>query len=145
MFNKKRVFISGVAGLIGSNLAEYLLNQGYEVVGCDNFIGSDKENLETLKKNNNFIFEEVDITNNLNKLTTLSRGCETLFHCACLPHEGLGQFSPQAVSTSIIGGSMTIAVACARNKIKRLINLSSNARYGNVPVPYTEDITPYPC
>ena len=34
-----KVFISGVAGFLGSHLAEKLLSEGHQVVGCDNLIG----------------------------------------------------------------------------------------------------------
>ena len=40
-----KVFISGVAGLLGSNVANHLLNQGIKVVGVDNLIGGIKENI----------------------------------------------------------------------------------------------------
>ena len=45
MFERKRVFISGVAGFLGSHLAERLLALGHDVIGCDNFSGGIRENI----------------------------------------------------------------------------------------------------
>ena len=39
MKNKPKIFISGVAGFLGSHLADRFLADGYKVVGCDNLIG----------------------------------------------------------------------------------------------------------
>ena len=33
-----KIYITGVAGFLGSNLADYYINKGYDVVGCDNLI-----------------------------------------------------------------------------------------------------------
>ena len=40
-----KVLITGIAGLLGSNFSRYLLTQGYEVIGIDDFSGGYKENL----------------------------------------------------------------------------------------------------
>ena len=40
-----RIYITGIAGFLGSNLADFYLNKGYEVIGCDNLIGGDRENV----------------------------------------------------------------------------------------------------
>ena len=39
-----KVFISGVAGFLGSHLADSLINQGVEVVGVDNLVGGQLKN-----------------------------------------------------------------------------------------------------
>ena len=62
-----KILITGSSGLIGSNISQYYLEQGFEVIGVDNdqrknFFGaaaSNIQNLQTLSKNKNFIaFEQ---------------------------------------------------------------------------------------
>ena len=40
-----KVFVSGVAGFLGSHLAERLLADGHKVCGCDNLVGGEAENV----------------------------------------------------------------------------------------------------
>ena len=42
-----KVFISGVAGFLGSHLADSLINQGVEVVGVDNLVGGQLKNVNS--------------------------------------------------------------------------------------------------
>ena len=57
----KRILISGVAGFIGTNLANRFLAEDNIVVGLDNFSSGDTNNVKSLKSNKNFIFYEHDI------------------------------------------------------------------------------------
>ena len=41
-----RILITGVAGFIGSNLANFLLDEGHEIIGVDNFVTGNKANLK---------------------------------------------------------------------------------------------------
>jgi len=59
----KRILISGVAGFIGTNLANRFLAEDNIVVGLDNFSSGDTNNIKSLKSNKNFIFYEHDIRN----------------------------------------------------------------------------------
>ena len=43
--HKQRVFISGVAGFLGSHLADAFLADGHEVIGNDNMIGGYLDNV----------------------------------------------------------------------------------------------------
>ena len=59
---KKRVVITGVAGFIGSHLAEALLAQGHSVVGIDNLLTGNTDNIAHLV-NEDFLFLHHDVTN----------------------------------------------------------------------------------
>ena len=41
----KKILITGVAGFLGSNLANFLVKRNYEVIGVDNLIGGDIKNV----------------------------------------------------------------------------------------------------
>ena len=63
----KNFLITGVAGFIGFNIGNFLLNKNYNVLGIDNFdnyysIKIKKERIKFLKKYKNFYFEKIDIT-----------------------------------------------------------------------------------
>ena len=45
------IFITGVAGFLGANLAKFYIKKGFKVSGCDNLVGGSLENVD---KNVNF-------------------------------------------------------------------------------------------
>jgi dTDP-glucose 4,6-dehydratase len=57
-----RVLISGAAGFLGSHLCEYLLNNGHAVIGMDNFVTGNPENISHLSGNDNFSFIKHDVS-----------------------------------------------------------------------------------
>jgi dTDP-glucose 4,6-dehydratase len=59
---KKRVVITGVAGFIGSHLADALLDRDYSVIGIDNLLTGDTANISHLA-NRDFLFIKHDVTN----------------------------------------------------------------------------------
>jgi dTDP-glucose 4,6-dehydratase len=61
---KKTVLITGAAGFIGSHLSDYFISKNYKVIGIDNMITGDLNNLSHLNSNLNFEFKEIDITHN---------------------------------------------------------------------------------
>ena len=60
-----KILITGVAGFIGSNLAEKLLEKGHTVIGIDNLNYGFLRNIEPIKENKNFEFIMGDIANPL--------------------------------------------------------------------------------
>ncbi|MBP2045059.1 UDP-glucuronic acid decarboxylase family protein [Methanobacterium aggregans] len=58
----KTVLIAGAAGFIGSHLCDNFLKEGFKVIGIDNFISGNPNNLSHLKNNKNFKFVKQDLT-----------------------------------------------------------------------------------
>lgn len=136
---QKTVFITGVAGFLGSHLADAFLAAGYKVKGCDSLLGGYRDNVPEGVE-----FYEMDL-NDFDRTCEITKGVDIVYHCAATAYEGLSVFSPNIISKHIIGASMSIMTAAIANDVKRLVLCSSMARYGTQDrVPFTEDMTPKP-
>lgn len=60
---KKVSVVTGGAGFLGSHLCERLLSEGHRVIVLDNLITGSVKNIEHLFSNNNFSFQQYDVTN----------------------------------------------------------------------------------
>ena len=60
---QKKILITGAAGFLGSHLCDKFINEGFHVIGMDNFITGDEKNINHLKNQTNFDFIEHDVTN----------------------------------------------------------------------------------
>ena len=133
-----KIFITGVAGFLGSNLAKRMIDLGHEVSGNDNLIGGAKSNLPEKIK-----FFETDC-NDLEKMSDIIKGNEIIYHCAATAHEGLSVFSPNIITKNIFQASVSTITAAIQNKVRRFIYCSSMARYGSQDYPFTEDMETKP-
>ena len=77
----ENIFVTGAAGFIGSTLVDALLAQGKQVIGWDNFSTGQEKFLETALPNPRFKLIRGDNLD-LNALTAVMRGCDTVFHLA---------------------------------------------------------------
>jgi|TARA_Y100000389_G_C17470708_1_gene530428 UDP-glucose 4-epimerase len=134
-----KIFVTGIAGFLGGHVAENLLESGHEVSGCDNLIGGYLDNVPEDAE-----FYQVDAIY-LNQMKKLTKGVDLVIHTACTAYEGLSVFSPYLVGQNTYQISMSVFTAVAENKIPKIINFSSMARYGTQEiVPFTEDLQPKP-
>lgn len=133
-----KVFVSGAAGFLGSHLAEAFIQRGDHVVGCDNMIGGDLENLPE-----GIEYETVDC-NDLDAMKRLTRGVDVVYHCAAIATEGLSVFSPRLIAEHVYLNTTSLLAAVASNGAGRFVYCSSMARYGNNATPFTETQTPAP-
>jgi UDP-glucose 4-epimerase len=130
---KKNIFITGIAGFLGANLAEFYIKKGFKVSGCDNLVGGDIKNID-LKKINFFKADCEDLV----FMTKIIKNIDILCHAAAYAHEGLSTFSPTLISSNNLTGSVSVFTAAIRNKVKRIVYCSSMARYGNGNPPFKE-------
>src|ERR1700677_5068461 len=77
----KKVFITGAAGFIGSNLVDRLLADGKAIVGWDNFSTGQQKFLAGALRNPGFKLVTGDNLD-LSALTKAMEGCDTVFHLA---------------------------------------------------------------
>ena len=134
-----RILITGIAGFMGSHLADSMLNEGHEVIGIDNLIGGYESNIPKSAK---FIKDDL---RNLTAITPYFKNIDVVIHSACTAYEGLSVFSPSLVSENTYQITANVLSASVNLKIKKFIYLSSMARYGSQPIlPFTEDMTPAP-
>ena len=130
------IFITGVAGFLGSNLADFYLKKGFKVSGCDNLIGGELTNVDT-----GVVFYQGNCED-LNFMTQITKkNVDVICHAAAYAHEGLSSISPTIICNNNVTGSTSVFTASIRNKIKRIVYCSSMARYGNADTPYKEGST----
>lgn len=130
----KKILITGIAGMIGSVLSRYFLSKGYEVYGIDNLSGGFIENLPDAAH-----FYEIDICDQkqINQIFEQDK-YDYVIHCAAYAAEILSPFIRNYNYTNNLIGSINIINACINNEVKKLINFSSFATYGEGVPPFKE-------
>lgn len=133
-----KIFITGMAGFLGSHLADRMLALGHQVAGNDTLIGGYLDNVPKEAE-----FYKIDCCD-IDEMTKAIAGSDVVIHAAATAHEGLSVFSPSFITKNIFEATVSTISASIQNKVKRFVFCSSMARYGNQEVPYREDQTPMP-
>jgi UDP-glucose 4-epimerase len=134
-----KVLVTGVAGFLGSHVADEFLKKNYEVIGIDNLLGGYLENVPNKVK-----FHNVDL-GDFDQVKNLFEGVELVVHAACTAYEGLSVFSPALVTRNTSHITTVALSASVRAGVKKFVHMSSMARYGAQEiVPFTENMTPKP-
>lgn len=123
--------VTGAAGFIGSNTVEYLLSQGYKVVGLDNFATGKKSNIEELT-NPNFNFIEGDIRD-LETCKKAVHGVDYVIHLAALGSVPRSIKDPITSNDVNVNGFLNMLVASKESNIKTFVYASSSSVYGDEP------------
>jgi UDP-glucose 4-epimerase len=129
----KKILITGAAGFLGSHLAEYFVNNGDFVVGIDDMSGGSWNNVKAWQRDTK---QTYFIQLNCCDYKHMREICDEyqfdiVYHCACLPHEGLSVFSPHLITKSVYNASVAVFSAAIASGVKRIIYMSSMARYGH--------------
>jgi len=75
----KNALVSGAAGFVGSHLVDRLLEEGFAVIGVDNLITGEEENLNSAKRNSKFRFLDLDV---VTEIPDLGMKFDYIFHAA---------------------------------------------------------------
>lgn len=134
-----KIFITGMAGFLGSHLADRMIDLGHEVHGCDNLLGGYHDNVPADVET----FKSVDC-NDFANITKLTKDMDVVVHCAAAPYEGLSVFSPVQVTQHCYMSTVSLVTASVANNIPKFVFTSSMARYGTNQIPFTEDMAPKP-
>jgi UDP-N-acetylglucosamine 4-epimerase len=134
----KTWLVTGVAGFIGSNLLETLLQLNQRVAGLDNFSTGKQKNLAEVKalvspeQWGRFRFMEGDIGD----LAACQKACARVnyvLHEAALGSVPLSMTDPIGSHRSNVTGFLNMLLAARDAKVKRFVYASSSAIYGDDP------------
>ena len=113
--SSQKILVTGVAGFLGSHLAEKLSEMNHQVIGVDNMTGGYPDNVPKAIKFHNF-----DCCD-LNKMNEVMKGVDVVYHCAATAHEGLSVFSPVEITKNNFLASVSVFTAAVSEKVKRII------------------------
>ena len=138
-----RVFITGAAGFIGSNLADRLLAEGKQVVGWDNFCTGQEAFLRKAMAHQAFTLVRGDNLD-ASALKVAMAGCDMVFHLAANADVRFGLEHPDRDLQQNTIATFNVLEAMRANGIKRIGFSSTGSVYGEAKqIPTTEN-TPFP-
>ena len=144
--------VTGVAGFIGSFVAQRLLAAGHVVHGIDNLnnyydIHLKQARLSQLKAKSQFVFHQLDLANR-DRITDFfnKQSFDVVIHLAAQAGVRYSIENPFAHSDSNLNGFLHILEGCRQNNVRHFIYASSSSVYGeNKKIPFsTKDNVDYP-
>lgn len=151
------ILVTGAAGFFGSNLCEYLLKKGHQVVGVDNFNDyyspAIKEyNIKEFKDHDNFRLHRIDILdfNDLDDIFEKDGSFDAVIHLAAWAGVTYSIDHPGLYVRNNVEGTVNMAELSVKHKIPCFIFASTSSVYGSNPTPFKENMrikdpmSPYP-
>lgn len=133
----KTILITGVAGLLGGRLADWILENHPEVkvVGIDDLSGGFAENVDS-----RVVFYNIDLleSKKVDEIFMQHRP-DIVYHFAAYAAECLSPFIRQFNYRNNLEATAGVVNNCIKMKVKRLVFTSSMAVYGNGQIPFAED------
>lgn len=126
----KRILVTGGAGFIGSNIVEYLLHHGVQVVVLDNLATGNLNNIEPFLKHPKFKFIEGDIRQ-YDDCIGACKNIDIVCHQAAIGSVPRSVKDPITTNNVNINGFVNMLFAAKESNIKRFVYASSSSVYGD--------------
>ncbi|MBC7783526.1 MAG: NAD-dependent epimerase/dehydratase family protein, partial [Burkholderiales bacterium] len=124
-----RCVIAGGAGFLGSHITDLLLSQGHEVIGIDNFITGNKDNIAHLANNKNYKIIEHDVIEPLK----IDGPVDRIYHMAS-PASPIGYVKHQVLTMKVNSAGTWNLLEMAVEKKGRFLMASTSECYGDPAV-----------
>jgi len=130
-----RALITGVAGMIGSHLADALIARGDEVVGIDNLSYGSIDNISHHLNNSRFQFLQYDVRDS-QAMNTCSENVDVIYHLAAV--KKIGEHELLRPTLNVISvGTLNILESAVRSGCKVILASTSDV-YGSGIPPFKE-------
>ena len=135
-----KILITGVAGLLGSRLADWIIeNTDNEVIGVDDMSGGYEENVSDKVH----LYKRDLSIDNIDDLFEEWKP-DVVYHLAAYAAEGLSPFIRKFNYRNNLVSTANVINECIKHNVKRLVFTSSMAVYGHGKPPFHEDDLPCP-
>lgn len=142
----KKVLVTGVAGFIANKTAEFLLNDGVEVVGIDNMndyydVRLKEHRLEGIISNPKFTFEKIDIENKKDLAELFnSHKFDAVLNLAARAGVRYSMENPEVYMSTNAQGTLNLLNEMKKHDIKKMVLASTSSLYAGQPMPFNEDL-----
>jgi UDP-glucose 4-epimerase len=135
------ILITGVAGLLGSQLADWIIKHHpeAEVIGIDNLSGGYRDHIHPRVH-----FYELDVSSPELEPIFLKHQLQYVYHFAAYAAEGLSPFIRKYNYQSNLVCTANVVNCCIQYEVKRFVFTSSIAVYGHGQAPFQESDQPAP-
>jgi UDP-glucose 4-epimerase len=138
-----RIFLTGAAGFIGSNVVDRLLELGHSVVGFDNFSTGIAKFLETAQKSANFRLIRGDLLET-EGLAAAVEGADFVIHLAANADVRFGTEHPRRDLEQNVIATHNLLEAMRASGVRRIAFSSTGSVYGEAAVFPTPEDAPFP-
>ena len=127
----KKFLISGSAGFIASNIVKRILANGDKVLGVDNFVSGQTENVDEFMEDDNYEFVKGDLKE-FQLCVEICSEVDYVIHQAALGSVPRSVENPLMTSENNINSTLNLLFASSLQKVKRFVYASSASVYGNI-------------
>lgn len=146
MDTSDKILVTGVAGFMGSHIANTLIKAGYsQIYGVDDLSGGYLENIDKYIKSGEMEFDQIDLSKK-DKTEDLISDIrpDIIFHLAANAREGASFFQPLNIVERNYLAYINVLEPAIKYGLDKVILFSSMAIYGDQKPPFSEDMKRMP-